>query len=123
MNTASQNLLGHSRQTKRCTCSIRNGKGITQSAVGIIPPRTFHNIYYKYAKDGRAVETMQKVLNSGTADITYVYEKWTTKDGNINVYLKNAFTARDRDVVSLFSEIENELKSNIQKTVIFYARG
>ena len=82
-----------------------------------------NTLYYKYTQEASAVETLQKVLETGTIDIAYVYEKWLGDDKSMNRYLQEALKARNRNVVSLFAEIENTLKSNIQKSVIFYARG
>ena len=82
-----------------------------------------NTLYYKYTQEANAVNTLQNVLSTGTIDIAYVYEKWIGEDASMNRYLQNALKARDRNVVSLFAEIENTLRSNIQKSVIFYARG
>ncbi|MBR4012807.1 MAG: hypothetical protein IKJ00_00800, partial [Clostridia bacterium] len=75
-------------------------------------------LYYKYSKDPESVETMKNIFSTGTVDLAYIYE-WA----DINHVLNNAFKTRDKDVVSLFKGIESTLKSEIQKSVIFYARS
>ena len=114
-------VLNNNQDVERTATILENMSAYSYGTVDI--DFVENTLYYKYTQEANAVNTLQNVLSTGTIDIAYVYEKCLGADKSMNRYLQDALKARNRNVVSLFAEVETTLKSNIQKSVIFYARG
>ena len=74
-------------------------------------------LYYKYAKDAQATETIAKAFENGLVDIVLA-NSWGAMGGTINTAMAN----RNRDVVSLFEGKKSKINEDLQKAIIFLSR-